>query len=247
MNSILTRSLSVTCIGALLAVLAVSTVNAGPLIKWVDKDGQVHYGDAMPASQADLERKVLSEQGVTMKIIERAKTPEEHAEEQHRAELLAEEKRRLDEQAAKDHVLLATFSSEDDMIMTRDGKIMAIDTIIRLTKDRIRRITQQLRDLAHDAAEIERSGQEVPEDLHEQIANGKAEIQRHEQYIGMQEHEQEALRHKFMADIERFRYLRNRMAGVPAQKAATVQEKPVGNPGQSPDPNTGSGSPLPHR
>ena len=247
MSTILTRSLSATCICALLTVLAVSTVNAGPLIKWIDENGQVHYGDAMPASQADLERKVLSGQGVTMETIERAKTPEEQAEAHRQAELLAEEKRKLDEQAAKDHVLLATFSSEDDMIMTRDGKIMAINTIIRLTKDRIRRITQQLRDLAHDAAEIERSGEEVPDELHEQIANGKAEIQRHEQYISVQEHEQEALQHKFASDIERFRYLRGRMAGVSTQKAATVQEKPAGNPSRPPVSNTGSGSPLPHR
>lgn len=247
MRTTLTRSLSARCIGTLLAVLAVSTVSAGPLIKWVDKDGQVHYGDAMPASQAGLERKVLSGQGVTVKTIERAKTPEELAEAQHRAALVAEEKRRLNEQAAKDHVLLATFSSEDDMVMTRDGKIMAIDTIIRLTKDRIRRITQQLRDLAHDAAEIERSGQEVPDDLHKQIANGKDEIRRHEQHIVMQEHEQEAIRHKFAADIERFRYLRGPMAGEPAQKAATVQERPVDSPSPPPVPNTGSGSLPPHR
>ena len=247
MNTTLTISLSAICIGALLTVLAITTVNAGPLIKWVDEDGQVHYGDAMPASQADLERKVLSEQGITVETIERAKTPEELAEAQRQAALLAEEKRKSDEQAAKDHVLLATFSSEDDMILTRDGKIMAIDTIIRLTKDRIRRITQQLRDLAHEAAEIERSGQEVPDELHKQIASGKAEIQRHEQYIGTQEHEQEAIRQKFAADIERFRYLRSRMAGAPADKAATVQEKPVSSPSQPPIPNIGSGSPLPHR
>ncbi len=222
--------------GVLLTVLAITTVAAGSLIKWVDENGQVHYGDTMPASQADLERKVLSMQGITVQTIERAKTPAELAEAQRQAALLAEEKRKLDEQAAKDHVLLATFSSEDDMILTRDGKIMAIDTIIRLTKDRIRRITQQLRGLAHEAADIERSGQEVPDELHKQITNGKTEIHRHEYYIGAQEHEQEAIRQKFAADIQRFRHLRSRMAGIPAEKAATVQEKPLSSPSRQPIP-----------
>jgi len=213
----------------LLAMPMIGRVNAGPLIKWVDEHGQVHYGDAVPADQARLERKVLSNQGVTVETIERAKTPAEMAELKRQEELRAEEERKLAEQAAKDNVLLATFSSEDDMILTRDGKIVAVDTIIRLAKDRIRRVTQTLRDLAHEAAEIERSGQQVPDELHQQIAKGKAEILHHEEYIETQQQEQEVIRKKFAADIERFRYLRHQTAGGPAEQASAVREAPIVN------------------
>jgi len=209
-----------------------STANAGTIKKWVDENGQVHYGDTVPASQADLERRVLSEQGVTVETIKRAKTEEEQAAERRQVELRAAIEKKQAEQAAKDHVLLATFSSEDDMVLTRDGKIAAIDTIIRLSKDRIRRITQQLRDWAHEAADFERSGQQVPDELQKQIANGKAEIQHLEQYIVTQQEEQENIRQKFAKDIERFRKLRNRSLNETGEQVGTVQETPANAPAQ---------------
>jgi uncharacterized coiled-coil protein SlyX len=219
-------------LGVLLALLTMSTANAGTIKKWVDENGQVHYGDTVPASQADLERRVLSEQGVTVETIKRAKTEEEQAAERRQVELRAAIEKKQAEQAAKDHVLLATFSSEDDMVLTRDGKIAAIDTIIRLSKDRIRRITQQLRDWAHEAADFERSGKQVPDELQKQIANGKAEIQHLEQYIVTQQEEQENIRQKFAKDIERFRKLQNRSLNEAGEQVGTVQETPANAPAQ---------------
>ena len=47
------------------------------LYKWKDENGQIHYGDKIPAKYADKERKELNEQGTVVKKIDRAKTDDE--------------------------------------------------------------------------------------------------------------------------------------------------------------------------
>ena len=47
--------------------------------RWVDSEGQVHYGNRVPPEYAKAERRVINEQGRTIQIYEAAKTPEERA------------------------------------------------------------------------------------------------------------------------------------------------------------------------
>ena len=51
------------------------------MYKWVDDEGEVHYGDSVPPEFSDKERRKINEQGRTVKVFEAAKTPEEIAEE----------------------------------------------------------------------------------------------------------------------------------------------------------------------
>jgi hypothetical protein len=52
----------------------------GPLLKWTDENGRIHYGDRIPPKYAKQERKILNEQGIEVKTIDAAKTPEQLAE-----------------------------------------------------------------------------------------------------------------------------------------------------------------------
>lgn len=195
--------------GLLLALLsALATAQAGRLYKWVDENGKVHYGDKVPPQYAKQERKVLNEQGVEVKTLEAAKTPEQLAEEARLAEHRREQERIAAEKASHDRMLLATFTTEDDMVMTRDGKIAAIDGVLRVTRGRIESIEQTLAQLTRDAAQLERAGKPIPENLHEQILGARAQIQRYLDYIANKRREQEAIREQFEADIRRFRELR---------------------------------------
>ena len=77
------------------------------LYRWVDKNGQVHYGDSVPAEYAEQDRDVLNRQGVSVGREEGTITPEEAAAK------AAEEKAARDEQKRKlrDRVLLQTYQS----------------------------------------------------------------------------------------------------------------------------------------
>jgi hypothetical protein len=107
------RSLRILLSSLLLALFALQAGAAAPppsgkkLYRWVDKNGQVHYGDSVPAEYADQDRDVLNRQGVSVGREEGIITAEEA-----RAKA-AEEKAARDEQKRKvrDRVLLQTYQS----------------------------------------------------------------------------------------------------------------------------------------
>lgn len=187
------------------------------MYKWVDEQGKVHYGDKVPPEYAKQERKILNDQGVQVKTIEAAKTPEQLAEEARLAEQRKEQERVAAEQAAHDRMLLATFTTEDDMVMTRDGKIAAVDGVLRVTRDRIEKIEAHLGELTGEAAELERAGKPIPEALHGEILGARGQIQRYVDYIATKRREQEDIRAQFEADIRRFRELKAAQAEGPKQ------------------------------
>ena len=121
---------------SLLCVGGSVPANAGKLYKWVDDEGQVRYGDQIPPQFAKQRQDTLNPQGVVVDTKSAAKTPDQLAEERREAEIAAEQERQRMERAQHDHMLLSTFTSEDDMVMTRDGKIAAIEAAIHLAEAR---------------------------------------------------------------------------------------------------------------
>lgn len=197
-------------IAALGVALLVSTpsLHAGKLYKWVDDSGQVRYGDRLPAEYATKRNETLNNQGIVVETRAAQKTKEQLAEEQRLAALKAEEQRRQREQAHKDRILLDTFTNEDEMILTRDGKVEAIEAVIRITMGRIEKTRQRLSDLTSQAANLERAGQPVPAELSQQISESHTQIQQNLGYIEHRKQEQHAIRDKFEEDIKRFRELK---------------------------------------
>lgn len=188
--------------------LPASDLDAAKLYKWVDENGQVRYGDHIPAKYAKRSSETLSKQGVVVDTKTAAKTKEQLTEEQRLAEL-AEEKARIEkERAYQDRILLDTFTNEDEMVMTRAGKIEAIEANIRVTNGRIEKLKQRLAELNSRAANLERSGKPVLADLTQQIRDSRNQIQQNLDYIENRKLEQQAIREKFEIDIKRFRELK---------------------------------------
>lgn len=177
------------------------------MYKWTDAQGNVHYGDRIPPEYAEQEQRRLNEQGVTVEVKERSKTPEELAEERRLAEIKAAEEERRRRQQAQDRILLDTFSNEDEIIMTRDGKLNAIDAIVRVTEGRIESLRSRLTELTTRAANLERGGKVVPDTLHQDVRSARQQIDNNQAYIAQKEREQQDIREQYEADIQRFREL----------------------------------------
>ncbi len=201
------RILSALGLCALLTV-PMAPAQAGKLKKWIDENGQVQYGDHIPPRYAKQSVQTLNRQGVVVDVRAAAKTPEQIAEEQRLAAIKAEQDRLRREQERKDRILLDTFTNEDEMILTRDGKIEAIEAIIRVTNGRIEKIRQRLASQKNRAANMERAGKPVPESLTRQIQESRAQIRQNLAYIENRKQEQQAIREKFESDIKRFRELK---------------------------------------
>jgi len=188
--------------------LSVPSLHAGKLYKWVDEHGQIRYGDRIPPQYAKKSNETLNKQGVVVKSKAAAKTREQLAEEQQLAKVNAEQERRRQKQEHQDRILLDTFTNEDEMILTRDGKIEAIEAVIRVTKSRTEKIKQRLAQQELRAANLERSGKAVPQKLQRGIREARRQIRYNSGYISNRRKMQQAIREKFELDIKRFRTLK---------------------------------------
>jgi hypothetical protein len=194
---------------ALLALTLLLPAAQAKMYRWVDKDGNVHYSDKIPPDQVDQARDELNRHGIEVGNTPRAKTAEEIKQERELERLRAEQQRLIEEQQAADRVLLRTFRSEDDIILARDGKLAAIDVMIQVTHGNIRRHQGKLTELQQQAANLERSGRQVPEQLRANMDTTVRNINESYSLIDTREQEKQVIRDKFGQDLKRFRELKN--------------------------------------
>ena len=186
------------------AIMIAGNALAERTFRWVDSEGQVHYGNRVPPEYAKAERRVINEQGRTIQVYEAAKTPEERAAAREAAKKEARRKALDEKQAIHDRSLLATYATEQDMQLARDGKVASVDALLQLTSSRIGSMKLRLLDLTEEAATYERSGKPLPHSLEGQIQNLRTQIVRNEEFVKEKELELSDIQNQFDADINRF-------------------------------------------
>lgn len=179
------------------------------LYRWVDEDGNVHYSDSVPQAQIKQGHTELSEEGIRINSTPPAKTPEEVLKEKELERLRAQQERLLEQQRSADLVLLRTFRSEDDVKMAGDGKLAAIDVMINVTKNNVRRQQEWLAGLLSEAADLERTGKPVPRHLSDNIAQTAQAIRDAYSTILDRGAQKDSIRSSFEQDLIRFRQLKN--------------------------------------
>ena len=204
----------------LLVMLCQATPSLAKLYRWVDSEGNVSYSDLVPPSEVGHERAVINKEGVVVESVNAQKSAAQRQRDQRLAQLRAEQRRLVEEQKAKDRVLLKTFATEDDVNAARDNKISAIDIIIQVTRGTIDHLEKQLLDLQKLAAQHERTGKKIPEKLQTQIQNSLQQIDGNRNFINTKRDEQHRIFEQFDADLKRFRELRS--AQRPEQKLSAT-------------------------
>ena len=118
----------------LLAALTYSTsATAETVYRWED-GGLITYQDRAPDSKEDNGHSILNNQGVVLgEVLSR----EERREERKR-------ERREELARIRDRALLATFTTEEDLLRTREDRIGMIDGLISRLDDRIRILSERL-------------------------------------------------------------------------------------------------------
>ncbi|GEM_PF-311726 len=179
------------------------------LYRWVDDQGNVNYTDRIPPSEINKERTELSEQGTRVRTIPPAKSSEQIQRERELVRLRAQQQRLIQKQKAEDNVLLRTFRSVDDLTMVRDGKLSAVDVMIQVAKSNIRRQQDWLTTLRTEAAELERAGEPVTDQLKKRIAGAERALDEALATVLEREQQKQAIREKFARDLKRFQQLKD--------------------------------------
>ena len=197
---------------ALILALAAGTA-AGEekqkLYKWVDKQGQVHYGDSVPPEYAEQDRDVLNKQGVKVGREEGTITPEEAAVK------AAEEKAAREEQKRKlrDRVLLQTYQSVQELEILRDNRLDLVDAQLTIQEQSLSNLRAQRAKIQRTAlqfapANTDANAKPLPDELAADLARSASDIQTQEANLIRRREERENIRQTFEADIKRYQELR---------------------------------------
>ena len=172
---------------------------------WVDKNGERHYGDAVPPEYAQQERRVLNSQGVEVQRVDAEKNAQQLAE-------ARKHQQAIDDKAQHDHFLLTTYTSTKDIERLRDERLDQIDGQIKATVAYIDSLDARLKALQQRALMFKPyntrpDARRMPDDLAEQLVRASNEVRTQRRSMDRHKQEQFSVRAQFEADIARFREL----------------------------------------
>jgi hypothetical protein len=193
----------------LMLALSLSPGSATAGIKcWTNSEGVKECGNVVPPEYSQEGHSEVNEQGITTGTTDRAKTTEELAAEKQALVEQEARKKVAAKQAAYERVLLDTFTTEDDLLLARDGKLAAIDTRILHTQQIAAGLEEKLGSLEEEAANQERAGGTLDEELLGDIAALQSQIEQNSMFILERQNEKESLSLQFVEDLARYRELK---------------------------------------
>ncbi len=176
---------------------------------WTNSEGVRECGNVVPPEYAQKGHEELSERGIRKREVEAAKTPEELAAERRQRQQREERERLAREQAARDRVLLRTYTSTGELDLALEDKLAVLESRISLTRNHIEKFSQNLELLRAKAAREERRGGGVSDKVRENIAQVERQIEKSRQFVADSEEEKAELRQQHAADRERFEKLKS--------------------------------------
>lgn len=180
------------------------------MYKWVDEDGQIHFGDKIPPKYLVKAHDELNEHGVQTKHREAEKTAEEKArerrlkEERNKAALAEKKQKQLD------RVLLDVYTTERDLVIARNSRLDAYATQIRMSEAYINDTNKNIVFMEKQVVQIKASGREVPKDLYNRITTGKQQVESQTEIMKSHKKQSDEISEQYNAYIERFRDVKAR-------------------------------------
>lgn len=184
-----------------------------PTYKWVDDQGVVHYGDAVPPQYSDQDKTILNSQGVAVGAIPGKRTPEQAAaeaaqrkSEEHARETAAQSRQR-------DTNLLATYLSVEEIEALRDRRAEILDAQARVTSQYLEQLRGHQKQLEQQAQRFKpyntaANAPQLPEHLSEDLVRTTADIATQQRNLEVKRQELEKLKAQFTSDIARFKELK---------------------------------------
>lgn len=199
-------------IAAAFLLCLAATPAPAKLYRWVDEDGTVHYSDKLPPEHAKDAHEEIDDKGHTVKDVDRAKTKEERMEEEKRQQQREAEQRKRAEKKARqqrrDEILLQTFTTERDLMRTRNERVEAIDQRVNMTISNNDRLEERINDARERVERLKNNDREVPDNLTRKLENLREQYDNNQRFIDSKRQEREEVEAKFDADLKRFRELK---------------------------------------
>lgn len=177
---------------------------AGQIYKWVDEDGVTHYGQAIPPEYRDNAAEEMNRNGMTVRQIEPATTPEERRALEEKAQREMEEQKRLAEQRRRDRALINTYGSAQEIDAARERNLALPTQTLRNLAPHLKKAQARLAKLQAQRDELAKTGKPVPEYLVEDIEALQLEVQTLRNDMDRQAAQIAAIKTRYDADRKRF-------------------------------------------
>lgn len=178
------------------------------MYKWVDENGQTHFGDRMPTRYLNKEHKELNEQGATIKTYPAAETEEERAERRKQERLLKKQEKEAEVQAKRDRVLLDTYTTERDLVAARDARLDAVASQMQLSESIIADTQRKLEAAKKQITNIKASGRALPKNISDKMEREEKQLITHRKIAQGHQDRQQKITEQFDEYIKRFRVLK---------------------------------------
>ncbi len=178
------------------------------LYKWVDEEGQVHFGDSIPMQYRVREHMEMNEQGATVKKHAAQETKEERLEKLRLEQLRKEEEAKIAEREKKDRGLLDTYTTERDLIAARDARLDAVASQLQLSESIINDTQRKLDVTNRQIAQIKASGRVVPKNISDKLKHEQEQLVTYKKVAAGHLEKERNIHKQFDGFIERFRMLK---------------------------------------
>ncbi len=209
---------------SLVLVAVMLLAGAGPadaaMYKWVDEKGVVHYSDKMPPEAVDKASVQLNKEGVPIKKVDKALTPEQRRAIEQDEARQRQVARQQEDIARRDRALVASYTSEAEIDLARNRALQTINNVVQSSLAYSEQLNK--RKVEAEAKRAELQGKPAAATLERELEGIDAELARQVDVIAQKKREVTAINAKYDADKQRWRELVAAKAATDPAKAASA-------------------------
>ena len=165
--------------------------------RYVNNDGVKVISHTIPPEYAQKGYEVITHTGKVLEVVAAAPDPEELKQQ----EIVRAKEREL---MAEYEVLARRYSSTKEIYAARDRRLAHLDANIAILRSNIGNINGQVETLMKRAAEVERSGRDVPQQILQNIEETRTELRTTEEMLQARLDEHGAIHKEYEKQVELF-------------------------------------------
>jgi hypothetical protein len=172
---------------------------AAKLYKWVDDNGETHYGEVVPPEYANKEKVQLNSSGREVK--------DKQKENEAASVKNGAENQAAIDQRRKDNALTNTYSNEKEIDLARDRNLQQVEARINSAELRLKSAKANLEEHRKESDNFSARGKNVPYSLQEDLADDEAKVAKLQQELARGQQEATTVKERYEADKIRYREL----------------------------------------
>jgi hypothetical protein len=189
-------------VGAAALCAAISLNAEAKLYKWVDKNGQTHYGETIPPEYANSDTKVLEKN----RVVDRkdgfdVKQQQESKVDPEVAKAAREAKRR-------DEALLNTYSSEKEIDLSRDRNLLQVEARVNSYTTMLKSAQESLDGLHKERDALAQKNRKIPQSLEDDVVEAEALVAKRQKELDTSQKEMDGVKARYAAEKQRYRELK---------------------------------------